>query len=89
MRKIIHIDLDYFFAQVELLERPELRDKPVAIGGYYEGRGVISTSNYVARKYGVKSAVSTVKALKLCPDLVLLPHNSENIEKKVVFFLKF
>lgn len=87
MRKIIHIDLDYFFAQVELLDRPELRDKPVAIGGYFEGRGVLSTSNYVAREYGVKSAMPTKLALKLCPQLVLLNSNFERYrELSSIFF---
>lgn len=72
MRKIIHIDMDYFFAQVEERDNPELRDKPVGIGGISNGRGVLCTSNYIARKFGVKSAMPTALALKLCPDLVLV-----------------
>lgn len=67
--------MDYFFAQVELRDKPELQDKPVAIGGLVNGRGVLSTCNYVARKFGVRSALPTMKALKLCPNLILLPHN--------------
>lgn len=72
MRKIIHIDMDYFFAQVEERDRPELKGKPVAIGGISNRRGVLCTSNYIARKFGVKSAMPTAMALKLCPDLVLV-----------------
>lgn len=75
MRKIIHIDMDCFFAAVEIRDRPELKDKPVAVGGSPEERGVISTANYVARKFKVHSALSTKEALKRCPELILLPHN--------------
>lgn len=72
MRKIIHIDMDYFFAQVEERDNPSLRDRPVGIGGITNGRGVLCTSNYIARKFGVKSAMPTALALKLCPNLVLV-----------------
>lgn len=71
-KKIIHIDMDYFFAQVEERDNPSLRDKPVAIGSAHAKRGVLCTSNYIARKYGVKSAMPTAQALKLCPHLVLV-----------------
>ncbi|MES2965467.1 MAG: DNA polymerase IV [Bdellovibrionota bacterium] len=71
-RKIIHVDMDAFYASVELRDRPDLREKPVAVGGSPEGRGVITTSNYVARKFGVKSAMSTATALRLCPELILI-----------------
>lgn len=74
-RKIIHVDMDCFYAAVELLDRPELKDKPVAVGGNPNGRGIICTSNYVARKYGVRSAMSSFAALKLCPNLIFLPLN--------------
>ena len=73
MRKIIHIDMDCFYAAVEMRDNPQLRDIPVAIGGSAKQRGVISTANYPARKYGVHSAMSTAMALKLCPHLTLLP----------------
>ncbi|MBE5251146.1 DNA polymerase IV [Mixta mediterraneensis] len=73
MRKIIHVDMDCFFAAVEMRDDPTLRDIPVAIGGSRERRGVISTANYPARKYGVRSAMPTGMALKLCPHLRLLP----------------
>lgn len=72
MRKIIHIDMDAFFAAVEMRDHPELRHVPMAVGGSREERGVISTSNYLARKYGVRSAMPTALAKKLCPDLVIV-----------------
>ena len=73
MRKIIHVDMDCFFAAVEMRDNPKLRDIPLAIGGSAQRRGVISTANYPARKFGVHSAMSTALALKLCPHLTLLP----------------
>jgi len=73
MRKIIHVDMDCFYAAVEMRDNPLLRDIPIAIGGSRERRGVISTANYPARKYGVRSAMPTGMALKLCPHLRLLP----------------
>ncbi|AST68092.1 DNA polymerase IV [Kosakonia cowanii] len=73
MRKIIHVDMDCFFAAVEMRDNPALRDIPIAIGGSRVQRGVISTANYPARKYGVRSAMPTGMALKLCPHLTLLP----------------
>ncbi|MCM2351031.1 MAG: DNA polymerase IV [Bacteriovoracaceae bacterium] len=72
MRKIIHIDMDAFFAAVEMRDNPALRHVPMAVGGSSDRRGVISTSNYEARKYGVRSAMATAHALKLCPQLVLV-----------------
>ncbi|WKE67429.1 DNA polymerase IV [Gallaecimonas kandeliae] len=73
MRKIIHVDMDCFFAAVEMRDNPALKTVPLAIGGAAERRGVIATCNYEARKYGVRSAMSTHKAQQLCPQLVLLP----------------
>ncbi len=73
MRKIIHVDMDCFFAAVEMRDNPALRDIPLAIGASADRRGVISTANYPARVYGVHSAMSTAMALKLCPHLTLLP----------------
>ncbi|CUU23110.1 DNA polymerase IV [Duffyella gerundensis] len=73
MRKIIHVDMDCFYAAVEMRDDPSLRDIPIAIGGSRVQRGVISTANYPARKYGVRSAMPTMTALKLCPHLRLLP----------------
>lgn len=77
MRKIIHVDMDCFFAAVEMRDNPALRDIPIAIGGSRVQRGVISTANYPARKFGVRSAMPTAMALKLCPHLTLLPGRFE------------
>ena len=72
MRKIIHIDMDAFFAAVEQRDNPELRGKPIAVGN--EGRrGVVSTASYEARRYGVHSAMSSVVALRRCPQLIFTP----------------
>lgn len=72
MRKIIHIDMDAFFAAVEMRDNPKLRNVPMAVGGSRDRRGVISTSNYEARKFGVRSAMPTSTAFKLCPHLTLV-----------------
>ena len=64
--------MDYFFAQVEERDNPSLKGKPMAIGGIANGRGVLATSNYEARKYGVKAAMPTALALKKCPQLILV-----------------
>ncbi len=71
-RKILHIDMDCFYAAIEIREHPELAGLPVAVGGS-SGRGVLTTCNYEARKYGCRSAMPTFKALRLCPKLILLP----------------
>lgn len=72
-RKIIHVDMDCFYAAVEMRDNPSLRNVPIAIGGSSDRRGVISTCNYPARRFGVRSAMSTTHALRLCPDLILVP----------------
>ncbi len=76
-RKIIHIDADCFFAAVEMRDQPELRTIPLAIGGPSSSRGVISTANYIAREYGVRSAMSSAHAMRLCPQLTILPGNMQ------------
>lgn len=75
MRKIIHIDMDCFFAAIEMRDNPKYRDIPLAVGGSPEQRGVLSTCNYKAREFGLHSAMSSSYALKLCPDLIIIePH---------------
>lgn len=74
IRKIIHVDMDCYYAAVEMRENPELANKPLAVGGDSE-RGVLSTCNYLAREYGLHSAMSSKKAKQLCPELVLVPGN--------------
>jgi len=72
MKKFIHIDMDCFYAAVEMRDNPKLANVPLAIGGNSR-RGVLSTANYIAREYGVRSAMSNYHAKQLCPDLVIVP----------------
>jgi DNA polymerase IV len=71
-RRVMHCDLDSFFASVEELDDPSLAGKPVIVGGNPDGRGVVSTANYVARRYGVHSAMSAALARRLCPQAIFL-----------------
>ncbi len=85
IRKIIHVDMDAFFASVAQLDNPELRGKPVAVGGPSD-RGVISAASYEARKFGVRSAMSSIVAKKLCPELIFVKSNFERyneVSKKI------
>lgn len=72
-RWIIHLDLDAFFASVEELLRPELAGLPIIVGGPPDARGVVASASYAARRYGVRSAMPTAQALRLCPHAVLVP----------------
>lgn len=76
-KKIIHIDLDCYYAAVEMRDNPDLRGIPLAIGGSQDRRGVISTCNYIARKYGIHSAMATSHAMKLCPTLTVVHGDME------------
>jgi len=80
MRKIIHIDMDAFFASVEQRDNPELRGKPIAVG--FDGpRGVVSTASYEARPYGVHSAMSMAQAKRRCPQLIVVPTHFEKYKE--------
>ena len=73
VRKIIHVDMDCFYAAVEMRDNPSYRNRPLAVGGHEKQRGVLSTCNYEARKFGIRSAMPTGKALQLCPNLLVVP----------------
>ncbi len=78
---ISHLDLDAFFAAVEELEHPALRGKPLIVGGDPRGRGVVATASYAARRYGIRSAMSSAEALRRCPEAIFVPpHMSLYVE---------
>ena len=78
-RKVVHLDADAFFASVEQASDTRLRGKPVAVGG--EKRGVIAAASYEARRFGIRAAMPTLQARKLCPHLILLPGDYEKYER--------
>ena len=89
-RVIVHLDLDAFYAAVEVLENPELADKPVLIGGRPTGRGVVLTASYPARVFGARSAMPMYRAVQLCPQAIIVPprhHLYNDYSKRVMAVL--
>ena len=79
--------MDSFYASVEIAEKPNLKSKPVAVAGSSETRGVVTTCNYEARKFGVRSAMPSITAKKLCPDIIFIPVHMDkyrNISKEIL-----
>ncbi len=81
MRKIIHIDMDAFFAAVEQQDHPEYRGRPVVVGGAPHSRGVVATCSYEARRYGIHSAMPSRQAYQRCPQAIFIPPRMERYRK--------
>src|SRR5574341_176592 len=81
MRRIVHLDMDAFYASVEQRDQPELRGKPVAVGGRPDSRGVVAAASYEARAFGVRSAMPMARAVRLCPQLVIVHPDFERYRR--------
>jgi len=81
MRRIVHLDMDAFFASVEQRDDAALRGRPVAVGGRPESRGVVAAASYEARVFGVRSAMPMARAVRLCPELVIVPPDFERYQQ--------
>ena len=81
MRRIVHLDMDAFYASVEQRDAPRLRGRPVAVGGRPESRGVVAAASYEARAFGVRSALPMARAVRLCPELVIVPPDFERYRR--------
>jgi DNA polymerase-4 len=88
MRKIIHIDMDAFYASVELLDRPDLKHLPVVISSHHP-RAVIAAASYPARRYGLRSAMSMTQAKKRCPQVVVIEPNFSKYRAVSDKFIQF
>jgi DNA polymerase IV len=77
VRRVLHVDMDAFYASIEQRDNPALRGRPVAVGGHPQGRGVVAAASYEARRFGVHSALPMARALRLCPELVVVPTDFE------------
>ena len=80
--------MDSFFASIEVRDRPSLKNKPVAVGGQANERGVLTTCNYIARQFGIHSAMPTIKAVRLCKDLIVIPVDIEKYKKESLEIFK-